>query len=320
MARLAAVNANLLVALGALLEHDGVGAAARAVGLSQPAMSNALAQLRVLLGDPLLVRAGNRMRRTPRADALRAPLQSGLAALEVVLTPPDPFDPARCEEAFRIAMADLAELTLMPALLGRLHARAPRATLQVLPGPLLDVAGGVVDGTLDASIGIVGDEATGGGLHVQALFPSRLVGIARRGHRLLRAGRMRLRDYVAADHVVVTERPGASGAIDDVLAGRGLVRHVAARVPRATLVPPLVAASDLVAAVSDTIVAAFGRLLPLAVFPLPVAMPAADVALLWHDRTAHDPARAFLRGLIVDAAADARRPPLSRRRGRDRSG
>jgi DNA-binding transcriptional LysR family regulator len=305
MARLPAINANLLVALGALLEHDGVGTAARAVGLSQPAMSSALAQLRMLLGDPLLVRAGNRMRRTPRAEALRGPLQAGLDALEAVLAAPATFDPARCDDAFRVAMADLAELALVPPLLARLHAEAPRATLQVLPGPLLGVPDGVADGTFDSSIGIVPDDTVGPGLHLQRLFPSRLVGIVRRGHPALRGGRIALRAYAALDHVIVTERPGALAVVDEVLARRGLARHIAARVPRATLVPPLVAASDLVAAVSDTIAGPFARWLPIETFPLPLALPSGFVSLVWHERTAHDPARTFLRRLIVDAAADA---------------
>jgi DNA-binding transcriptional LysR family regulator len=307
VARLPAINANLLVALDALLEHDGVGAAARAIGLSQPAMSNALAQLRVLLGDPLLVRAGNRMRRTPRAEALRAPLRAALETLEAVVAPPDPFDPARCDESFRVAMADLAELSLVPPLLARLHAQAPRATLQVLPGPLLDVAGGVGEGSVDASIGIVQGDVLPPGLHRRRLFPSRLVGIVRRGHPALRADRMPLRTYVGLDHVIVTERPDATTPIDDALARRGLARRIAARVPRATLVPPLLAASNLVAAVSDTIATPFARWLPLVIFPLPVALPAADVSLVWHERTAHDPARDFLRRLIAEAAAEAMR-------------
>lgn len=320
MARLPAINANLLVALDALLEHDGVGAAARAVGLSQPAMSNALAQLRVLLGDPLLVRAGNRMRRTPRAEALRAPLRAALDTLEAVVATPVAFEPARCDESFRVAMADLAELALVPPLLARLHAQAPRATLQVLPGPLLGVPGGVADGSVDASIGIVPDDAIPSGLHRRRLFPSRLVGIVRRGHPALRDGRMPLRTYVGLDHVIVTERPDATTPIDDALARRGLARRIAARVPRTTLVPPLVAASDLVAAVSDTIATTFARWLPLASFPLPVAMPTADVSLVWHERTAHDPARDFLRRLITGTAVEAMRAPaLSPRRGRRRS-
>ncbi|MCW5889435.1 MAG: hypothetical protein KIT14_02670 [bacterium] len=190
----------------------------------------------------------------------------------------------------------------------------------MLPGPLLDVAAGVADGSLDASVGIVRDVAAAPGLHVQRLFASRLVGIVRRRHPALRAGRITLRDYVAADHVVVTERPGASGAVDEELARRGLRRHVAARVPRAPLVPPLIAASDLVAAVSDDIAAPYARLLPLEIFPLSVPLPVGRVALVWHERTAHDPARAFLRRLIGEAAADLRRvPPLSRRRARARS-
>ena len=44
--------------------------AGRRIGLSQPATSQALARLRELLGDPLLVRDGRAMRPTPLAERM----------------------------------------------------------------------------------------------------------------------------------------------------------------------------------------------------------------------------------------------------------
>jgi len=75
---LASLDLNLLVALEALLEESSVGQTADKVSLSQPAMSHALKRLRVLLRDPLLVRAGARMQLTTRAETLRHPVQDAL--------------------------------------------------------------------------------------------------------------------------------------------------------------------------------------------------------------------------------------------------
>src|SRR5262252_2212629 len=72
---LAGVDLNLLVALDALLAERSVTRAASRVGLSQPGMSNALARLRKLFGDPLLVREGMTLVPTPRAESLRQPVQ-----------------------------------------------------------------------------------------------------------------------------------------------------------------------------------------------------------------------------------------------------
>ena len=75
---LSALDLNLLVVLDALLREASVGRAAQAVGLSQPAASHALARLRVLFDDPLLARTGQRMELTPRAEALRRPVELAL--------------------------------------------------------------------------------------------------------------------------------------------------------------------------------------------------------------------------------------------------
>src|SRR5690349_4040592 len=89
------LDLNLLVALDALLGEAGhVSAAARRVGLSQPAMSRQLARLRELFADPLLVRDGRGMTLTPRARSLAAPLRRALAEVEAVLLDQPRFEPA----------------------------------------------------------------------------------------------------------------------------------------------------------------------------------------------------------------------------------
>ena len=100
---IANVDLNLLVALDALLREQNVSRAARAVGLSQPAMSRALGRLRDLFDDPLLVRAGHGMMPTPRAVGLVEPLASALHAIRRTLEPDEPFDPATTRRSFRLA-------------------------------------------------------------------------------------------------------------------------------------------------------------------------------------------------------------------------
>src|ERR1700756_5050152 len=85
MMNLRALDLNLLVALESLLEEASVGRAADRVALSQPAMSHALKRLRLLLGDPLLVRVGPRMQLTTRGEALRDPVKDVLSRVRDLL-------------------------------------------------------------------------------------------------------------------------------------------------------------------------------------------------------------------------------------------
>src|SRR5258706_13995439 len=91
--RLASVNLNLLVPLLALVEERSVTKAAERVGVTQPAMSHALARMRHLLGDELLVRQGSSVTLTPRALELIGPLRATLQQAADVVNFPG-FDPA----------------------------------------------------------------------------------------------------------------------------------------------------------------------------------------------------------------------------------
>src|ERR1700676_5671917 len=135
---LASLDLNLLVALDALLLEANVSRGAMRIGLSQPAASHALARLREVFGDPLLVRAGARMELTPRAQALRGPLAQALDQVRGLFVPDD-FDATRSERQFRLMMPDLAVELLMPPLMEKMAQLAPNVRLDIVPwrGPAL---------------------------------------------------------------------------------------------------------------------------------------------------------------------------------------
>src|SRR5437763_3899178 len=130
---LAGVDLNLLVALNALLDERSVTRAAGRVGLSQPGMSNTLARLRKLFGDPLLVREGLTLVPTPRADALRQPVADALGLIQHALDERPAFSPATDRAAFTVSCSDYSVLMLIGPLARRLAAAAPGVTIQVLP-------------------------------------------------------------------------------------------------------------------------------------------------------------------------------------------
>src|SRR5262245_57249526 len=122
---LAGIDLNLLVALDALLEEGSVTLAAKRVGLSQSAMSHALARLRALTGDRLLVRTASGLIATPRARAMHAPVREALAQLDDALRPPAPFDPRRIEQAVQVTAIDMIQLALVAPLSRALAKEAP---------------------------------------------------------------------------------------------------------------------------------------------------------------------------------------------------
>ena len=118
---------NLLRALHALLENCNVSAAARQLNLSQPATSAALSRLRRALGDVLLVRNGNRMSLSPRAERLLPRVRLLMSEIELALRD-DRFDPTTSERAFRIAATDDAIEIIVTPLIERLGIAAPASS------------------------------------------------------------------------------------------------------------------------------------------------------------------------------------------------
>jgi DNA-binding transcriptional LysR family regulator len=153
------VDLNLLVTLDALLRERHVTRAAHLQGMSQPAMSGALARLRDMFSDELLVRIGQEYQLTPLARDLVDPLQAGLATLRAVLARQSSFDPQTSTREFKIAASDYTLSVLGPKLLRHFAEVAPSLRLHLRVADAAS-ASKLASGQLDLSIqphGVVPD-------------------------------------------------------------------------------------------------------------------------------------------------------------------
>ena len=312
---LAAIDLNLLVALDALLAESNVTRAAKRVGLSQPAMSNALGRLRDLVGDPLFVRTPRGMLPTPRARELAGPVRDALAGLERALTPTR-FDPSTEVRTFTIAAADSLELILGGPLLEALRAEAPGIRVAIVPPPrgadpteLFEA--GLADVAIRGLIGIA--PAVRSPLRTEALYAQRLVCIVR-GTASGPRHKMSLARFTAAHHVLVAPYGSPGSIIDDALAKQRRSRTVAMRVSTFAAAPSIVATTDCIAVIPESVAIRFAALLPLQILELPFARPAVPIGLLWHQRMDNDEAHKWFRALVKRIADKAFQPPPRQRR------
>lgn len=297
--RLAGLNLNLLVALDALLATASVSAAARRVGLTQSSMSHALARLRALLDDPLLVRSGRGMAPTPRARELAPAVEEALRRVAEVFAPREAFDPATARTRFRLAVPDVAQLLLLPTLYARLAREAPHVTLDIDPRAHGFDPEALASGAVDVTS--APRRPLPPGFHAREVVPAEpLVCLARCDHPELAARRLTLRRWLALPHVVV----GTGGTVDRALEARGLVRQVALRVPAFLVLPWLVAETDMVAAVPRSVARRLARELPLALHRLPLRLDHEGILMIWHARTHAAPAHRWLRGLLAGIARE----------------
>jgi len=297
----ASMNLNQLLVLDALLTERHVSRAGKRLGLSQPAVSNALRQLRERLGDPLLVRTAHGMIPTARAQALMGPLRSALGLLENALGDANAFDPGRAENTFVLAATDFVELVLLPRLLGRLAREAPRVQLQLRPWPYHRAPPTLESGETDLWLGFYPDVPPNH--RDQKLFHDEFVCIVRKHHPAV-GKRLTLKTYLRLHHILVSAEPGSAGVADIALAARGLSRHVGLRMSHFLMVPPVVASTDYIAAVSRRVAETFARLYPLRLLPPPLPLPRGTVGQMWHARTHASPAHAWLRQVIAELSAE----------------
>lgn len=289
-----ATNLNLFVALDALLAHNHVSRAARHVGITQSAMSNALRQLRGLFGDPLFLRTSHGIVPTPRARELAGPVREALQLLQRSLGP-RAFDPASSTRTFTLYTSDYVDFVVLPRLLARLSQDAPGVRLQTLPWGLHQVPADLAHGGADVMIGFYDKLPP---QHREAvLFEEHYACIVRKDHPVVRT-KLTLRTYVSLKHIMVSQTP-APGGIDRALAALGHSREVGLRVSHFLNVPSLVASSDFVAALSRRVAAPFARLLPLRMFDPPLRLRTSRIGMVWHAALDDDPAHRWLRAAIA---------------------
>lgn len=292
---LSGVNLNLLVSFDALCRERHVTRAARRVGITQSAMSNALRQLRALFDDELFVRAPRGVVPTARALALAEPVARALSLLEQAIAPPV-FDPRRDARTFVVTADDYVQLVMLPPLLKTLASRAPDLRLKLVHSARHEVPDGLARGEVDLAFGWFG--APPPRHRREKLFTESFTCIVRKGHPRVRK-RLGLKTWASLPHVVVSENEEPT-SIDRALREHGLSRSIALRVSHVLLVPSLVAETDFSAAVSSRVARRFSQ--GLALHPLPLDLPPSTASMAWHERWDADPAHGFLREMVAEVA------------------
>jgi DNA-binding transcriptional LysR family regulator len=127
---LSKVDLNLFIVFDAIYTEANLTRAGQIVGITQPAVSNALARLRETFNDPLFVRTAQGMVPTPMAQNIIGPVRNALSLLRVSVQESRIFNPLQANKNYRISMTDLTEAVILPLLFQRLRRLAPTVTIE----------------------------------------------------------------------------------------------------------------------------------------------------------------------------------------------
>lgn len=296
------IDLNLLAVFQEVYRERQISGAAKRLGLTQSAVSNALARLRRVFGDELFVRTGQGMQPTPYAEGLAEPVGSALAQVTLALNRRSGFDPLTSSRRFTLAMTDVGELHFMPTLIERCRLAAPHLQLSTVRAGSIALKEEMESGRVDLAIGPFEDISEA--LYQRLLFRQPYVSMLRRGHPLLE-GKVDLARFAAAEHLFVDSSESPYDRVNGLLEKAGIGASTRFRVPHFTAVPYIVAGHDLVVTVPQKLAERAGPPFGLAWITPPLALPALQTNMFWHRRYNQDPGNAWLRKLVADAFAEA---------------
>jgi DNA-binding transcriptional LysR family regulator len=303
------IDLNLLLVLHTVLEEKSVARAAEKLSVTPPAVSNSLARLRSILGDPLLVRRGRNLTPTPRALELEPRIKVGLSELSAALEPE--FDPSTTTRRFALALSEPDQASSAPEIAAALARRMPQAVLQIVNLDTVIASDGLASGTADAAMAPAPVWPKQRDTYARALYDEEGVLLVRKTHPIARRGRLSVAQFNALRHVdvwLVLGRPSLGHRVaDDYFARNGMRRVFALIVSNFFTAAMVAASSDLATAVPRRLAEQLRAMLPLRILTFPGPGLRFQQQLIWHERTHRDPGATMLRELVTEVMSRPRR-------------
>jgi DNA-binding transcriptional LysR family regulator len=295
------IDLNVLVVFDAMLKYHSVTRAGQALGLSQSAMSAAVAKLRAQLGDPLFVRTSHGMRPTPRALQLAEPVRRVLETVQIDILQQPAFSPETARRFFTVITPDIGELVFVPKILAYVQRHAPGVAIRSVAISSPGAGEALESGTADLAIGYFPDLAKPG-FYQQRLFKNSFLCVVRAGHPRV-GDSLTLEQFLAESHAVV-HPAGRTHIFERFMESQNVKRDVRAELAHFASLLTVITTSDFVATVPRDIAHVFAGLAKIRLIDPPLQPPAFHLKQHWHGRVHADPANSWLRKMVHDLFHD----------------
>lgn len=294
---------NLLPVLVAIHEHGSVSVAARHLGMSQSAVSTALAKLRGKYADPLFHRVGHGMRPTSRTRELIEPLREAMSRVTHTFNSEAAFQPTTTERTFTFAMSDVGEMVFLPKILRRVRQAAPRARVRSVAATAAQIERGLETGDIDLAVGYFPDLREKSFLE-KHLFFHYFVCLLRANHPIT-ASTLSLPQFLALEHAVVYGAGRTNEIFERYLRAKKIHRRVVLETPHFMSIPSVIARSDLIVTVPHAVgVFVKDVHMNIRIAQPPMRTPKIDLKMHWHRNFQRDPKNKWLRELVADLFTD----------------
>ena len=284
---------NLFIAFDVIYTEKNLTKSGQVLGITQPAVSNALARLRDLFNDELFIRTSRGMIPTPVANQLIGDIRNALSLIQNTISVSEKFDPSTAEMTFKISIGDTSEYRLLPLLIKELAEIAPKVKVETYLTARKDAPRELASGAIDFSI----DPPLQSDQHLkhEKIYQEDYVMIVREDHPILKKQKITIEDYLDLSHIHISNRKTGMGHVDMTLYKLGLSRDIYLRAQNFLVAPYIVEQSDM--AITTTKGFAVDR--NLAWRELPFDIDPLVLHLYWHENNDNESSSKWMRDLML---------------------
>ncbi len=284
---------NLFIAFDVIYTERNLTKSGQVLGITQPAVSNALARLRDLFNDELFIRTSRGMIPTPVANQLIGDIRNALSLIQNTISVSEKFDPSTANMTFKISIGDTSEYRLLPLLIKELAKIAPKVKVETYLTARKDAPRELASGAIDFSI----DPPLQSDQHLkhEKIYQEDYVMIVRKDHPILKKQKITIEDYLDLSHIHISNRKTGMGHVDMTLYKLGLSRDIYLRAQHFLVAPYIVEQSDM--AITTTKGFAVDR--NLAWRELPFDIDPLVLHLYWHENNDNESSSKWMRDLML---------------------
>ena len=285
---------NLFVVFDVIYTERNLTKSGEVLGITQPAVSNALSRLRENFNDELFVRTSKGMVPTPVAENMVNDIRQALDLIRNSISESESFNPKTANATFRISIGDTSEYRLLPQLIKNISNLAPGVDIESYLTPRTETPKELAAGNIDFAIDppIHSDP----NLRNKKIYQDDYVLVVNKKHPIAKKKKISLEDYLSLSHIHISKRASGLGHVDTTLNRLGLTRRIALKAQHFLVAPYIIDQSNL----AMTTIKSFSRGRELKVFQLPFKINPLVLHLYWHVNKDMDPANKWMRELILN--------------------
>lgn len=299
--KISSFDLNLFVILNAIYTEGSLTKAAEVVGITQPAVSNALSRLREKFDDDLFVRTGTGMVPTQKTENIISDIQSALSLMQQSVNQPNSFDPAITERNFKLSLGDITEGRVLPYMMKEIYKNAPNISVGSYNYRRIDQVHALATNNLDFVVDPVIPDSDE--INSYKVFQDYFVVIHREGHPIQKIKNLTVNDLLSQKFINVSNRRKGLHMVDLELEKTGHRRDIALRCQHFLIAPEIIRETDAVIMATHS----FAKSNDLPFVEIPQKLPQMEYFLSWHKSDEGDGGHEWMKNLIIKAFEEAQK-------------